>query len=59
MEVLKAVRTEHTKRLQHELASQGANLSFLIDNSLTMANSIRPDFHRNILRNIFTFTVRY
>ena len=39
-EVLKAVRTEHTKHLQHELTSKGVILSFLIDISLEMANSI-------------------
>ena len=58
-EVLKAVRTEHTKRLQHELTSQGAILSFMIDNSLIMANSIWSDVQSNMPRNIFNFTVRY
>ena len=57
--VLKAVRTKHTKRLQHELTSQGAILSFLIDNSLKMTNSIWSDVQNNIPRNIFNFTVRY
>ena len=58
-EVLKAVRTEHTRRLQHELTLQGAILSFLIDNSLKMANSIWSDVQSNMPRNIFNFTVRY
>ena len=58
-EVLKAVRTKHTQRLQNELTSQGATLSFLIDNSLKMANSLWSSLQSSIPRNIFNFTAKY
>ena len=58
-EALKAIRTEYTERLQHELTSQGYILSFLLDNSLKMANSVWSTVQSNMPRNIFNFTVRY
>ena len=58
-EVLKAVQTEHSKRLQQELTLQGAILSALIDNSLKVANSIWSDVRSNMPCNIFNFTVQY
>ena len=50
--VLKAVRTEHTQRMQNELTSQGATLSFLIDNSLKMANSLWSSVESSMPRKI-------
>ena len=41
------------------LTSQGATLSFLIDNSLKMANSLWSSVQSSMPRNIFNFTVRY
>ena len=58
-EVLKAVRTDHSKHLEHDLTSQGAILSFLIDNSLKMSNFIRSDVQSNMPRNIFNSIFRY
>ena len=58
-EVLKAVRTEHTQRLQNELTLQGATFSFLTDNSLKMANSLWSSVQSCMPPNIFNFTVRY
>ena len=58
-EVLEAIRTEHTEWLQHELTSQGYILSFHLDNSLKMANSVWSTVQSNMSRNIFNFTVRY
>ena len=58
-EVLKAVRTEHTQRLQNGLTLQGATFSFLTDNSLKMANSLWSSVQSSMPPNIFNFTVRY
>ena len=58
-QVLKAIRTEHTERLQHQLTSQGYILSFLLDNSLNIANSVWYTVQGSMPRNIFNFTVRY
>ena len=39
-DVLKTVRSEHKHRLQPQLQSQGAILSFVLDPSLTVTKSI-------------------
>ena len=53
------VRTEHAQRLQHDLTSLSAALSFVIDNSIKMANYIWSNVQRSMPRNILNFTVRY
>ena len=43
----------------NELTSQGTTLSFIIDNSLKMANSLWSSVQSSMPRKIFTFTIRY
>ena len=58
-DVLKAVRSEHKHRLQTQLQSQGAILSFVLDHSLTVTKSIWTSVQSKMPKNIFNFTIRY
>ena len=58
-DVLKAVRSEHKHRLQTQLQSQGAILSFVLDHSLTATKSIWTSVQSKMPKNIFNFTIRY
>ena len=58
-EVLKEVRTECNRRLQHEVTPQDNILCFLLDNSLKMANSVLSTVQCKMPCNIFIFTVKY
>ena len=54
-DVLKAVHSEHKHRLQTQLQSQGAILSFVLDHSLTVTESIWTSFQSKMPKNIFNF----
>ena len=58
-DVLKAVRSEHKHRLQTQLQSHGAILSFVLDHSLTATKSIWTSVQSKMPKNIFNFTIRY
>ena len=58
-DVLKAVRSEHKHRLQTQLQSQGAILSFVLDHSLAVTKSIWTSVQSEMPKNIFNFTIRY
>ena len=58
-DILKAVRSEHKDRLQTQLKSQGAILSFVIDDSLNVTKSIWTSVQSRMPNNIFNFTIRY
>ena len=58
-DILKAVRSEHKDRLQTQLQSQGAILSFVIDHSLNVTKSIWTSVQSKMPKNIFNFTIRY
>ena len=57
--IFRKSHSKRTQRLQYELSSQGYILSFLLDNSLKMANSIWFTVQSNMPRSIFNFTVQY
>ena len=58
-QVLKSIRTEHTKRLQTELPLQGFIISFLLAHSLKSLNSLWSRAQSRLPTNIFNFTIRY
>ena len=58
-DVLKAAHSEHNHRLQTQLQSQGAILSFVLDHSLTVTKSIWISVQSKMPRNIFNFTIKY
>ena len=58
-QVLKAVRQDHTDKLQTKLTSQGFIISFLLEYSLKTANSLWSSAQSKLPKNIFNFTVRY
>ena len=58
-EVLKAVKSDSKERLIHNLPSQGAIISFLLEHSLKRLNSIWSIAQNNIPTNIFNFTIKY
>ena len=58
-QVLKLIGTEHTKRLQTELPSQGFIISFLFAHSLKSLNSLWSRAQSRLLANIFNFTIKY
>ena len=58
-EVLKAVRSDHKKRLQNHLVSQGTVLSFIFDHSLPLASKIWTTVQSYMPKNIYSFTIKY
>ena len=52
------LRTEHIQRLHNELTSKGGTLSFLIDNSLKMANSIWSNVHACLVTYLISLATR-
>ena len=58
-EVLKAVKLGNRERLPHNLPSQGAFLSFLLDHSPKKLNKIRSGVQSNLPANILNFTIKY
>ena len=58
-EVLKAVKSESRERLAHQLLSQGAIISFLLDHSLKKLNGLWSVVQSNLPTNIFNFTIKY
>ena len=58
-EVLKAVKLGNRERLTHNLPSQGALLSFLLDHSLKKLNGIWSGVQSNLPVNIYNFTIKY
>ena len=58
-EVLKAVKLGNKERLTHNLPSQGALLSFLLDHSLKKLNGIWSGVQSNLPVNIYNFTIKY
>ena len=58
-EVLKAVKSGNRERLTHNLPSQGALLSFLLDHSLKKLNEIWSGVQNNLPANILYFTIKY
>ena len=58
-EVLKAVKSDSKERLIHNLPSQVAIISFLLEHSLKKLNSIWSIAQSNLLTNIFNFTIKY
>ena len=58
-QILSAIRSDHTERLQSKLPSQGFLLSFLLDNSLKQPNSLRSKTQSKVPTNIFNFTIKY
>ena len=59
MQVLKAVRSDNIKRIQHELSSQGAILSAAFKHALPRLTSTWSSVQSNLPKNIFNFNVRY
>ena len=58
-EVLKAVKLGNKERLTHNLPSQGALLSFLLDHSLKKLNGIWSGVQSNLPVNIYNFTIKF
>ena len=58
-EVLKAVKSDSKERLIHNLSSQGAIFSFLLEHSLKKLNIILSIAQSNLPINIFNFTIKY
>ena len=58
-EVLKAVKLGNRERLTHNLPSQGALLSFLLDHSLKKLNGMWSGVQSNLPVNIYNFTIKY
>ena len=58
-DVLKAARSEQKHHFQTKLPFQGAILSCVLDNSLTMTTSIWTSVQSKVPKNILNFTIRY
>ena len=58
-DVLKAVKSDSRERLAHQLLSQGAIISFLLDHSLKKLNGLWSVVQSNLPTNIFNFTIKY
>ena len=58
-EVLKAVKSGNKERLTHNFSSQGALLSFLLDNSFKKFNIIWSGEQSNLPVNIYNFAIKY
>ena len=58
-EVLKAVKLGNEERLPHNLPSQGALLSFLLDHSLKKVNGSGSGVQSNLAVNIYNCTIKY
>ena len=58
-EVLKAVKLDNKERLIHNLPSQCALLSFLLNHSLKKLHGIWSLVQSNLPTNIFKFTIKY
>ena len=58
-DVLKAVKSDNRERLAHQLLSQGAIISFLLDNSLKKLNGLWSVVQSNLPTNILNFTIKY
>ena len=58
-DVLKAVKSDSRERLAHQLLSQGATISFLLDHSLKKLNGLWSVVQSNLSTNIFNFTIKY
>ena len=54
-QILSAIRSDHTERLQSKLTSQGFLLSFLLDHSLKQLNSLWSKTQSKLPTNIFNF----
>ena len=58
-EVRKAVKSDSKESLIHKLPSQGAIISFLLENSFKKLNSIWSIAQSKLPTNIFNFTIKY
>ena len=58
-EVLKVAKVGNKERLTHNLTSQGALLTFLMDHSLITLNGIWSGVQSNLPVNIYNFTIKY
>ena len=58
-QILSAIRSDDTERLQSKLPSQGFLLSFLLDHSLKQLNSLWSKTQSKLPTNIFNFTIKY
>ena len=58
-QILSAIRSDHTERLQSKLPLQGFLLSFLLDHSLKQLNSLWSKTQSKLPTNIFNFTIKY
>ena len=58
-QVLKAVRQQHTEKLQSQLTSQGFMISFLLEHSMKSLNSLWSSAQSKLPKNIFNFSIRY
>ena len=58
-EVIKAVKSDSKERLIHNLPSQGAIISYLLEYSLKKLNSICSIAQSNLPINAFIFTITY
>ena len=58
-QVLKAVRQQHTEKLQSQLTSQGFIISFLLEHSVKSLNSLWSSAQSKLPKNIFNFSIRY
>ena len=58
-QVLKAVRQQHTEKLQSQLTSQGFIISFLLEHSMKSLNSLWSSAQSKLPKNIFNFSIRY
>ena len=56
--VLKALRQQHTEKLQSQLTSQGFIISFLLEHSMTSLSSLWSA-QSKLPKNIFNFSIRY
>ena len=58
-QVLKAVRQQHTEKLQSQITSQGFITSFLLEHSMKSLNSLWSSAQSKLPKNIFNFSIRY
>ena len=58
-QVLKAVRQQHTEKLQSQLTSQGFIISFLLEHCMKSLNSLWSSTQSKLPKNILNFSTRY
>ena len=56
---LKAVHHQHNEKLLSQVTSQGFIISFLLEHSIKLLNSMWPFAQSKLPKNIFNFSIRY